>query len=385
MRKSVQKLVILSSIMTAGMFTTGFAPANVSANVAPQIASVKALSAASTTKTTTTYSVGSQTAKWEGTALKVGTTYPTGWKTVTTTVKTTKDGKTTTKTSSAKYYFVTNGKKNQYITNEFHSGYWIGSNGKADTSLKYDWSLAKNGKDYLYRASSSVYVKDKAVKITGKIYAFDKYGFMKTNCWIKYQGEYYYLNQNGIPKKNAWVQDKSDWYYVQSDGTMVTGLQTINNRQYYFNGSGVLQMNKLLTINNSKYWADDNGRLTKMELYKRYTSFPNANYSGRLNNYAYTYNGIKETAYSNYEKGQYYSSAGVGYRTCSYCGAGGLNSTYGFHVADDGTIRDKDGFIVVATTTKRYELQKVVMTSMGPGRYYDTSGGSLIDIYTHWQ
>ena len=385
MKKSCKSLIVISSILAAGMITPGYTSAandTVSTNFSP-LATSRVLEVASKSTTTTKTTVGKETAKWEGWALKVGKSYPTGWQTVTTTTTTVSNGKVTTKSTSAKYYLVTDGKKNKCITNEFHSGYWIGGSGKADTSKKYEWTQLKNSK-YMFKASNTVYVKNKIVKITGRLYSFDANGYMKTNCWIKYNGVYNYLNENGIPKKNVWVKDNNKWYYVDSTGAMVTGIQTIKGKMYYFDSTGVMLKDQIVKVDNSKYLLDADGVALKLELYKRYTSFPNQ-FSGRIRNYQYRYNGITETAYSNYEGGQNYGGRGVGYRTASYCGMGGLDSTYGFHVADDGTIRDYDGFIVVATTCSRYKLQKIVMTSMGPGRYYDTSGGSLIDIYTHWQ
>lgn len=61
---------------------------------------------------------------------------------------------------------------------------------------------------------------------------------------------------------------------------------------------------------------------------------------------------------------------------------GGLNIP-GRHVAADGTIRDKDNYICVASDT----LPKgtTIMTSLGMGKVYDTGvGHSGIDIYTDW-
>lgn len=59
----------------------------------------------------------------------------------------------------------------------------------------------------------------------------------------------------------------------------------------------------------------------------------------------------------------------------------------GRHVADDGTIRDADDYIVVASD----DLPKgsLVETSLGTGKVYDTFGGynegtGNVDIYTDW-
>ena len=55
----------------------------------------------------------------------------------------------------------------------------------------------------------------------------------------------------------------------------------------------------------------------------------------------------------------------------------------GKHVADDGTIRDEDGYICVASSDLK--MYSIVMTSVGPGKVYDTGCSSgTIDVYTNW-
>lgn len=55
----------------------------------------------------------------------------------------------------------------------------------------------------------------------------------------------------------------------------------------------------------------------------------------------------------------------------------------GRHVASDGTIRDANGYICVASSD--YEKGTIVQTSLGPGKVYDTGCASgTIDIYTDW-
>lgn len=61
---------------------------------------------------------------------------------------------------------------------------------------------------------------------------------------------------------------------------------------------------------------------------------------------------------------------------------GGLNIP-GRHVAEDGTIRDADGYICVASSD--YPRGTIVETSLGTGKVYDTGCASgTIDIYTDW-
>ena len=81
------------------------------------------------------------------------------------------------------------------------------------------------------------------------------------------------------------------------------------------------------------------------------------------------YNGHKETYYSQ--------------RVLPGTGLKALNNN-GRHVAEDGTVRDGDGYIAVACNY----LPKgaTVMTSLGPGKVYDRGGmqGKAIDIYVNW-
>lgn len=66
----------------------------------------------------------------------------------------------------------------------------------------------------------------------------------------------------------------------------------------------------------------------------------------------------------------------------------GLNIP-GRHVADDGTVRDGDGYIVVAADLNVHPRYSVVMCSLGPAKVYDTgsfadSNHEQLDIYVDW-
>lgn len=62
---------------------------------------------------------------------------------------------------------------------------------------------------------------------------------------------------------------------------------------------------------------------------------------------------------------------------------GGGLAIPGCHIASDGTIRDADGYIVLASDD--YPRGTVVETSLGAGKVYDTGSGSgNIDLYTDW-
>jgi hypothetical protein len=79
------------------------------------------------------------------------------------------------------------------------------------------------------------------------------------------------------------------------------------------------------------------------------------------------YNGHRETWYSTNEK--------AGQETA--------RDIPGKHVADDGTIRDKDGYVCVASSDLAFYTK--VMTSVGPGKVYDCGcSHGTIDVYTNW-
>lgn len=55
----------------------------------------------------------------------------------------------------------------------------------------------------------------------------------------------------------------------------------------------------------------------------------------------------------------------------------------GRHVASDGTIRDAEGYIVLATP--QGDKGAIYQTSLGAGKVYDTNaGGDSVDVYTNW-
>jgi hypothetical protein len=52
-------------------------------------------------------------------------------------------------------------------------------------------------------------------------------------------------------------------------------------------------------------------------------------------------------------------------------------------ICNDGTIRDENGYICVASSDLPF--YSIVMTSVGPGKVYDTGCSSgTIDVYTNW-
>ena len=71
------------------------------------------------------------------------------------------------------------------------------------------------------------------------------------------------------------------------------------------------------------------------------------------------------------------------YSTNEGCGQTTARSIPGKHVADDGTIRDADGYICVASSD--YKFYTVLLTSVGPAKVYDCGcSHGTVDVYTNW-
>lgn len=57
----------------------------------------------------------------------------------------------------------------------------------------------------------------------------------------------------------------------------------------------------------------------------------------------------------------------------------------GRHVADDGTVRDGEGYICVAADPNYLPYGTLLLTSLGPAKVYDSGCAyGTIDIYTDW-
>ena len=110
--------------------------------------------------------------------------------------------------------------------------------------------------------------------------------------------------------------------------------------------------------------TEDNAGGSALQYSAKYET--NANRLTRSNGVVY-YNGHKETWYSTNES----------------CGQATAVSIPGKHVADDGTIRDADGYICVASSDLSFYT--VVDTTLGPGKVYDCGcSHGTIDVYTNW-
>ena len=103
--------------------------------------------------------------------------------------------------------------------------------------------------------------------------------------------------------------------------------------------------------------------------------------------FAMRYTGIYETNANRLTKSKgvvYYENHKETYYSERVLPGGSLNIP-GRHAADDGTIRDGDGYICVAANSSYLSRGAIVKTSLGPAKVYDSGcAAGTIDIYTNW-
>ena len=107
------------------------------------------------------------------------------------------------------------------------------------------------------------------------------------------------------------------------------------------------------------------------------------------------YNGelkLEYSAYYTYDSSRLTSSKGAqyfnGHKETYYSQnvlPGASLNIPGRHVADDGTVRDGDGYICVAANPSFMSKGDILITSLGPAKVYDTGcAHGVIDIYVNW-
>ena len=108
---------------------------------------------------------------------------------------------------------------------------------------------------------------------------------------------------------------------------------------------------------------------------------------GGFGNVALQYSGlyyVSDTPLSASRGALYFNGHKETYYSQRVLPGNGLNIP-GRHVADDGTVRDGDGYISVAADPSYLPRGTVVMTSLGPARVYDTGCAyGTVDVYVNW-
>ena len=132
---------------------------------------------------------------------------------------------------------------------------------KSSSSSKTGWR--KKGSKYRYYYTKKKYYKKQIRAIGGRLYAFDKKGYVQRG-WVTYNNKKYYAsyNEGAAPMKygallTGWRNIGGAYYYLNpSGGAMVTGLVKIGNYYYYFDpgtGKQVRTANAVVTANGYRY------------------------------------------------------------------------------------------------------------------------------------
>lgn len=264
--------------------------------------------------------------------------------------------------------------------------YHTDANGVAQTGFKKInnkmYHFADNGvmhtgfkkiNDKMYHFADNGVMHTGWTKINNKWYYFSTGGVMQTG-FTTISGKTYYLATSGV-MQTGWKQINNKWYWFDSNGVMATSWTKIDNAYYNFNSKGVMQVyTKVVQNGNKIYWPVDaskkDGKMNMVTL--QYSGVYNitSNHLTKSNG-SLEFNGHHETWYSSKE-----GKVGQEYAT----------PVTGRHLADDGTYRDKDGFIILATRQVLWHYGDIIITSVGPGKVYDCGPEweRIVDVSTNW-
>lgn len=107
-------------------------------------------------------------------------------------------------------------------------------------------------------------------------------------------------------------------------------------------------------------------------------------FEGYALQYTATYNVDCDTRLNAYNGEVFFNNHRETYYSEKVLPGGGLKIP-GRHVADDGTIRDQDGYICVAADPDYLGKGSTVLTTLGPAKVYDCGCAyGTIDIYVSW-
>ena len=152
-------------------------------------------------------------------------------------------------------------------SSEWVDGKWYDKTGKRTYEGIGKWH--KSSKGWWYGDNLGWYAKNQWQKIDGKLYFFDKEGYMETNAYR--QG--YYLAKDGAwdgkAKVAGWKQDAKGWYYSTGKGNYLKNCwKKINGNWYYFKATGYIAVNEFV----QGWWLNKTGAWKDPVRYKWYRS-----------------------------------------------------------------------------------------------------------------
>ena len=113
----------------------------------------------------------------------------------------------------------------------------------------------KNKKGYRFRYTNSrKYAKSTWLKIKGKIYYFNKYGY-RISGLKSTKGNKYYLNKKGVLSFGWKYYGGNKYYFSKITGAALKGWNNIGKNKFYFNKKGRLLTNQWV----GKYYVGEKG------------------------------------------------------------------------------------------------------------------------------
>lgn len=125
------------------------------------------------------------------------------------------------------------------------------------------WHRDKKGRKYVY--TDGLHPKSRWLKVKGKYYSFDTYGYAETG-WKTYNGKKYYLSKTrgkeGHLLLGLQTINGKTYYFAKSTGELSHGWQTIKGKRYYFGlKTGAMHKNEWV---GGRYVSSD-GTVTKLK------------------------------------------------------------------------------------------------------------------------
>ena len=125
-----------------------------------------------------------------------------------------------------------------------------------------NWHRDKKGCKYVYK--DGLHPKSRWLKIKGKYYSFDTYGYVETG-WKTYNGKKYYLSKTrgkeGQLLLGMHTIKGKTYYFAKSTGELSHGWQILKGKKYYFGmKTGAMHKNEWV---GGRYVSSD-GSVTKL-------------------------------------------------------------------------------------------------------------------------
>ena len=202
-----------------------------------------AVSAASTTLPTKTYSSGTWKTQGDNKYYYYAGKKITGWAEI--------KGKI--------YYFNKDGSmKTEWLTYNKKKYYFEPKNRSGAMVTGFYTSVDGN---YYYFAPSGE-AKRGSFKVGGQTYYGDSDYVLRTSQWSQVNGRHYYFNSKGA-RKYHWFTIGGRRYFCSLNAGKLSGWRTISGDEYYFANAGYVLTNQWLTKGTQECYVDESGKVIK--------------------------------------------------------------------------------------------------------------------------